>query len=241
MEWSQLPVEATPRSTLHRKRDRGSHDRELIYDILDEGLVCHVGFIDEASVVVVPTTYARVDDRLYLHGAAANAMLGRLASGTVACVTVTLLDGLVFSRSAFHHSMNYRSVMLFGQGAKVEDEAEKRAAVLGIIDHMAPGRSGDVRLPSPSELRATSVVRFPISEGSAKIRAGGPIEEHEDLDLPIWAGQLPLAVKASAPVPDSGLPEQLGLPPYVRGYERSRYPSAAPARLSPSDPPDPGG
>lgn len=222
MDTQHVPLTETPRSTLRRNRGRGSHDRELIYSILDEALVCHVGFIDEGSVVVLPTAYARVDDLLYLHGAAANAMLDRLASGVLACVTVTLLDGLVFSRSAFHHSMNYRSVMLFGAGSKVEDEAEKREAVLAMVDHMAPGRSREVRLPTANELRATSVVRFPITEGSAKVRVGGPAEEQEDLKLPIWAGQLPLAISTGMPIPDSGLPDQLDLPPYVASYERPR-------------------
>jgi len=216
------PLRATSRSTLHRKRDRGSYDRDLIYGVLDEGLICHVGFSDDGSVFVVPATYARMDDRLYHHGAAANAMLRSLASGASACVTVTLLDGLVFSRSAFHHSMNYRSVMLFGSGSKVEDETEKRLAVLAIVDHMASGRRREVRPPTAGELRSTSVVRFPIDEGSAKVRVGGPVEEAEDLELPYWAGQLPLTITANAPIPDVGLPEQVGTPSSLEQYERPR-------------------
>ena len=156
-------------------------------------------------------------------------------------MTVTLLDGLVFSRSAFHHSMNYRSVMLFGAGTKVEDETEKRGAVLAIVDHMASGRSLEVRPPTTSELRSTSVVRFPIDEGSAKVRLGGPVEEPEDLALPYWAGQLPLTIKAIAPIPDVGLPEQLGLPPYLEHYERPRSAGTTPARSAAPEHPAPGG
>jgi uncharacterized protein len=244
-------LRATARSTPRRKRVRGSHDRELIYAILDEGLVCHVGFLDEGSVFVVPTTYARIDSDLYVHGAAANAMLSRLASASASesasesvsasSITVTLLDGLVFSRSAFHHSMNFRSVMLFGTGSKVVDEDEKRSAVLAIVDHMAPGRSRDVRAPTSNELRSTSVVRFPIDEGSAKVRVGGPVEEPEDLDLPCWAGQLPLAVTPKSAIPDSGIPERLPLPAYLRPYVRPRAPTESIARTHDCERPGPGG
>jgi uncharacterized protein len=215
-------VVTSRRSTLHRKRERGSYERVIIDAILDEGLVCHVGFNESGSVFVVPTTYARVGQVLYLHGASGNRMLKTLTSGGEACVTVTLLDALVFARSAFHHSMNYRTVMLFGSAEPVDDEAEKRLAVLAIIDHTAQGRSADVREPSSSELRSTRVVRFPITEGSAKIRTGGPIEEPEDVALPIWAGQLPVEIVARAPVPDEGVPEGVAVPPYVAHYPSRR-------------------
>lgn len=216
-------IEATGRSTLRRKRERGSHRLETIYSVLDEGLVCHVGFEDSGSVLVMPTTYARVDDKLYLHGAAANRMLEQLGSGSSVCVTVTLLDGLVFARSAFHHSMNYRSVMLFGTAARVTDPEEKRDAVLAIVDHMAEGRSADARCPTASELRATSVVCLPITEASAKIRTGPPIDEPEDMELPIWAGELPLETRPVEPVPDPLMQAHFAAPRYVTHYPSRRH------------------
>jgi uncharacterized protein len=215
-------VPETDRSTLKRKRERGSHDRETIYSILDEGLVCHVGFSDGRSVYVVPTTYGRVEDHLYLHGAAANRTLGEVSSEAPVCVTVTLLDGLVFSRSAFHHSMNYRSVMIFGTATKVEDPDEKTRALLAIVDHMAPGRSRDSRPPSPIELKATSVVRVELSEASAKTRTGGPVEEPEDLALRVWGGELPLETIAADPVPDELLPSGTEVPSYIAEYKANR-------------------
>jgi len=208
----------TRRSALRRKRERGSYDRETIYAILDEALICHVGFGDGESVFVVPTIHARVGDLLYLHGAAANHMLERLGSGAELCVTVTLVDGLVFARSAFHHSVNYRSVMVFGTASTVVDPEEKRAAVLAIVDHVAKGRTADARPPSEIELRATTVVRVPLGEASAKTRTGPPIEESEDLDLRIWAGEVPLETRAMEPVPAPGLPEEVEVPSYVRWY-----------------------
>jgi nitroimidazol reductase NimA-like FMN-containing flavoprotein (pyridoxamine 5'-phosphate oxidase superfamily) len=190
--------------------------------ILDEGLICHVGFNDNGATSVIPTTYARMGDALYLHGAAANHMLLTLTAGVAACLTVTLIDGLVLSRSAFHHSMNYRSVVLFGTATEVVDPTEKHVAVLAIVDHMAPSRSTDVRPPTPRELQATRVVRFPIEEGSAKIRSGGPIEEPEDLALRVWAGELPLALVAQGPVPDDGILDGVPVPSYLSSYSRRR-------------------
>ena len=216
----ELPV--TARTTLRRKRERGSHDRELIYSILDEGLICHVGFLDEGSVFVQPMAYGRRGANVYLHGAAANRSLRDIGSGSAACVTVTLVDGLVFARSAFHHSMNYRSVMLFGAGIEVDDPDEKRSAVLAVVDHMAAGRSSDARAPSASELRATTVVRFPIDEASAKVRTGGPIEEPEDLALPIWGGELPLVQRSLRPRPDVELPSGVEVPGYIRDFDDVR-------------------
>ena len=192
----------TDRTTVRRKRERGSHDRALIEQVLDEGLVCHVGFTTERGPVVLPMTYARVDDQLYIHGAAGNDMLRNLAGGVDVCVTVTLLDGLVFARSAFHHSMNYRCVVLFGRAERVTDEAELQVMAAALLDHLAPGRSGDARRPTPEELRATLIVRLPITEGSAKVRTGGPIDDDEDLDLPVWAGVVPMRVAPGAPITD---------------------------------------
>jgi nitroimidazol reductase NimA-like FMN-containing flavoprotein (pyridoxamine 5'-phosphate oxidase superfamily) len=187
----------------------------VINEVLDEALVCHVGFVTEHGPIVLPMTYVRIGDDLYLHGAGGNDMLRHLADGADLCVTVTLLDGLVFARSAFHHSMNYRCVVLFGQAERVTDPAEMLAVSAGLLDHLAPGRSLDARAPSATELRATLIVRVPIFEGSAKVRTGGPIEDPEDLQLPVWAGQLPLALAARSPVPDSQMAEGSEVPTYI--------------------------
>jgi uncharacterized protein len=214
-----LPI--TERAGLRRLRERGTHDRSAINAILDEGLICHVG-LDDGSPVVTPMAYARVDDHLYLHGAPANRTLRMLGSGAEACITVTLLDALVLARSAFHHSMNYRCVMLFGTGTTVDDPAEKLLASEALLEHMAPGRSADARLPTDSELRATLVVRFPIDEGSAKTRSGGPKDDEDDLNRPIWAGQVPFDLVARPPVPEEGLPEGTVLPAYAAHYPARR-------------------
>jgi nitroimidazol reductase NimA-like FMN-containing flavoprotein (pyridoxamine 5'-phosphate oxidase superfamily) len=197
---SHLP--ATGRATLRRKADRGRYDSQTILTILDEALICHVGFAVGGRPWVVPTAFARVGERLYLHGAVANFALRTLAGGAEACITVTLLDGLVLARSAFHHSMNYRSVMLFGHAEAVTGGEEKRAALLAIVEHMVAGRSGATRLPTPQELRSTLVVRFPIEEGSAKVRTGGPIDDPADHQLPHWAGVIPLTLVRGEPQAD---------------------------------------
>jgi nitroimidazol reductase NimA-like FMN-containing flavoprotein (pyridoxamine 5'-phosphate oxidase superfamily) len=175
--------------------------------------------------------YARVGDHLYLHGAPANRTLRLIADGVEACVTVTLLDALVLARSAFHHSMNYRCVMLFGAGAAVDDPEEKLAASAALLEHMAAGRSGDARMPTPSELRKTLIVRFPIEEGSAKVRSGGPKDDEEDLAKPIWAGQVPFDLVARPGIPEDGLPEGTVVPPYATKYPsrglRARGPNTA--------------
>jgi nitroimidazol reductase NimA-like FMN-containing flavoprotein (pyridoxamine 5'-phosphate oxidase superfamily) len=202
------------RSRLRRKRERGSYDRRVVDAILDEGLVCHVGFVDDGTPFVVPTAYARVGDVVYLHGAAGNHMLSTLAAGCPACLTVTLLDGLVLSRAALHHSMNFRSVMLFGTATAVLEPEEKLAAVTAVVEHVVPGRSGEARRPTPQELRRTAVLSFPIVEGSAKVRTGGPVEEPSDLSLPVWAGEVPLRLVAGIPVPDADVPAGLPAPEY---------------------------
>jgi uncharacterized protein len=209
---------STARTTLRRKKERGRHEREVAYAILDEGLLCHVGFTVDGSTFVMPMAYTRIEDALYLHGAAGNDMLRRLAEGAEACVTVTLLDALVLARSAFHHSMNYRSVMLFGTATRVVDDDEKRRASIALLEHMVPGRGSDARPPSPEELRAVLMVRVPIAEGSAKVRTGGPVDEPEDLSEPVWAGQIPLSTVAGAAVPDDALSAAVEEPPYVRTY-----------------------
>jgi nitroimidazol reductase NimA-like FMN-containing flavoprotein (pyridoxamine 5'-phosphate oxidase superfamily) len=191
------------RTKVRRKADRGRYDRDTVVAILDEALICHVGFAVDGRPWVMPTAFARVDDHVYLHGAVGNFALRTLAGGAEACVTVTLLDGLVLARSAFHHSMNYRSVMMFGHAEAVTGEGEKHAALLAILEHMVPGRSSATRLPTAEELRATLVVRIPIDEASAKVRSGGPIDEPADYELPHWAGVIPLTVVSGEAQPDA--------------------------------------
>ncbi len=192
----------TTRTTLRRLPDRGDHRPETVRAILDEALVAHVGFAVDGQPWVIPMTYARLDGDVYLHGSVANHLLRSLATGCQVCVTVTLLDGLVLARSAFHHSMNYRSVVIFGVAERVDDEDEKQRAFAALVERMAPGRStAGVRLPSPAESRKTLVVRVPIDEASAKIRTGPPIDDPEDVDLPVWAGVIPLRLTPGAPLP----------------------------------------
>jgi nitroimidazol reductase NimA-like FMN-containing flavoprotein (pyridoxamine 5'-phosphate oxidase superfamily) len=189
------------RTTVRRKADRGRYDRDAIHAILDEGLVAHVGFTSDFGVAVLPMVYARLDDDLYLHGAAGNHMLRALDDADV-CVTVTLVDGLVLSRSAFHHSMNYRSVVVYGRATLVTDDDEKDRVLCAVVDHMVAGRSEQCRPPTPEERRATRVVRVPLQEASAKVRTGPPIEETTDLALPYFGGVVPLSVVRGAPVAD---------------------------------------
>ena len=211
-------VVTTDRTKVRRLADRARYDWDTIHSILDEGLVCHLGFAVDGRPWVMPTTYARVDDRLYVHGAAANFALKTLASGVDACVTVTLLDGLVLARSAFHHSMNYRSVMVFGRAERVVDDQEQYDSMIAIVEHLVPGRSHDTRLPSPGELRKTLIVRLSLAECSAKVRTGGPIDDEDDMALGHWAGVLPLAIVPGAPVADV----QEGVPDYLSHWTRAR-------------------
>lgn len=215
-------LRVTDRTGLRRLRERGNYERAVIDAILDEALLCHVGVLDDATPVVTPMTYARIGDHLYVHGAPANRTLQLLASGRPACITVTLLDGLVLARSAFHHSMNFRCVMLYGEGTAVEDADEKLAASAALLEHLAAGRSADARLPTPAELRATLVVRFPIEEGSAKLRTGGPKDDEEDLGRPIWAGVIPFELVAGPGVAEPGLPEGTSTPGYATVYPDRR-------------------
>jgi nitroimidazol reductase NimA-like FMN-containing flavoprotein (pyridoxamine 5'-phosphate oxidase superfamily) len=205
----------TGRTTLRRKRDRGSYELETIHAILDEGLVCHVGFVSDGCPVVIPTTYVRIDDDLYLHGATANRGLRTLAEGGTACVTVTLVDGLVLARSTFHHSINYRSVVLFGAAERVDGEREKAEVLHALVEHLVPGRTGDARLPTSEELRATLVVRLPIVEASAKVRTGGPIDDEPDMGLAVWAGEIPLALVAGTPIAAADLAGGIEVPAYA--------------------------
>ena len=183
------------RTTVRRRAQRGQYDRELIHAVLDEALVSHVGFESEHGPVVLPTMHARVDDTLYLHGAVGNAMLRALAAGAPVCVTVTLLDGLVLARSAFHHSMNYRSVVVFGTAVAVEEREVKLAALEALVERIHPGRWTEARQPTESELRQTLVVSVPLDEASAKVRSGPPIDDPEDYTLDVWAGVVPLETR----------------------------------------------
>ena len=211
---------ATPRTRLRRHPERGRFDRALVHGILDEALVCHVGFVAEGQPFVIPTTHARVDDRLYLHGSAASRMLRTLAGGLPVCVTVTLVDGLVLARSAFHHSVNYRSVVVLGTAEVVDDAAEKRQALHALVEHVAAGRTADVRPPADGELAATLVLRLPIEEVSAKVRTGPPVDDEADYARPGWAGVLPIALTPGVPIPDPRLPEGVAAPDYVQAYRR---------------------
>jgi nitroimidazol reductase NimA-like FMN-containing flavoprotein (pyridoxamine 5'-phosphate oxidase superfamily) len=205
----------TDRTRVRRLAERGRFDRATVDAILDEAYLAHVGFVVGGEPRVLPMTYGRDGDVLYLHGAAGNAML-RASSGAEVCVTVTLLDGLVLARSAFHHSMNYRSVVLLGTATNVDDDAEKRRALDTIVEHVLPGRSEVARPPSDVELRATLVLRLPIVEGSAKVRTGAPKDDPEDMDLTVWAGVVPLRLVAGAPVQDPAQHAPDLPPPTVR-------------------------
>ncbi len=217
MDFSQ-----TERTTLKRLPKRGVYDRQLVYAILDEGFICHVGFVSAGKPVVIPTGYARVDDRLLIHGSAASRMLRTLKTGVDVCVTVTLLDGLVLARSAFNHSMNYRSVVVFGRATAIEEADAKLAALRALSEHMIPGRWDEVRQPTAKELKATTVLSLPLEEVSAKVRTGPPHDDEEDYALRVWAGVVPLKLVPSEPVPDPRLPSDLELPSYARNYARPR-------------------
>jgi uncharacterized protein len=206
------------RSTLRRRRDRGSHDWNLIADILDAGLVAHVGFCVADQMFVIPLTYGRDGRILLLHGSIASRLLRELESGAQVCVTVTLIDGLVLSRSAFDHSMNYRSVVAFGQAQIIADREKKLAALRLMSEHLIAGRWDEVRAPSVRELNATTVLKFSIEEASAKVRTGPPQDAKSDLKHPVWAGVLPLQLKALPPVPDDHLCEQTPIPASVLQY-----------------------
>jgi uncharacterized protein len=211
----------TERTAVRRRSDRGEYDRATIDAILDEALVRHVGFAVDGQPFVIPTLHVRVDDRLYLHGSPANRMLRTLEGDADACITVTLIDGLVLSRSWFHTAVNYRSVVVLGRAVEVVDQEEKRAALRALIEHVVPGRSDDARPPTDDELGATLVLAVPLTEASAKIRTGPAIEEPEDLARPHWAGEIPLALRVSGtPVPDTHTPATIDVPGYVAALAR---------------------
>jgi nitroimidazol reductase NimA-like FMN-containing flavoprotein (pyridoxamine 5'-phosphate oxidase superfamily) len=209
----------TNRTKLRRIPDRGSHDRETIDSILDAGFLAHVGFCLDGQPFVIPTLYGRDGERLYLHGSVASRMLRELETGVAACVTVTLVDGLVLSRSAFDHSMNYRCVVAFGTSRKIADPEQKVKSLRVISEHLIAGRWADVRGPSEKELKATTVLEFSIEEASSKVRSGPPLDDESDYGLPVWAGVLPLEIKSRPPIPDDKLVEGITLPDYVRRYD----------------------
>jgi len=212
----------TPRTRVVRESDRGVYDRETVYRILDEGFLCHVGFVTDGQPFVIPTSYGRVDGNLYIHGSAASRMLRQLKESVPVCVTVTLLDGLVLARSVFNHSMNYRSVMILGKATLVDDPREKIAALHALSEHILPGRWADARQPNERELKATSVLRLPVEEFSAKVRIGPPIDDEEDYSFPTWAGVIPLELTTGRPIDDPRLEPGREVPAYAKRYARKR-------------------
>lgn len=209
----------TTRTELRRMPTRGSHDRETIHRILDAGFLASVGFCKDGQPFVIPTLYGRRGDNLYFHGSAASRLLCELGAGLPVCVCVALVEGLVLARSAFHHSMNYRSVVAFGTARSIEEPVHKIEALRIISEHLVPGRWKDVRGPSEQELKATKLLEFPIVEASAKVRTGPVLDDADDYGLPVWAGVLPLAMRCEAPMPDERLTDGVELPEYVRLYD----------------------
>jgi len=212
----------TPRTTLKRLPKRGSHERETINQILDEGFICHVGFVFEGQPFVIPTGYARAGDKFILHGSQASRMLRALKTGIDVCITVTIIDGLVLARSAFHHSMNYRSVVIFGRATLIEEREEKLAALFTLSEHIIPGRWQEAREPTEAELQQTTVLSLPIDEASAKIRTGPPLDDEEDYAMNVWAGVLPMQLTTGDPIADPRLPPGIEVPDYVGSYRRGK-------------------
>ncbi|HYA63843.1 MAG TPA: pyridoxamine 5'-phosphate oxidase family protein [Candidatus Sulfotelmatobacter sp.] len=210
----------TERTQVKRLPKRGRYDSETVYQILDTGFVCHVGFSVDGQPFVIPTNYGRSGDTLYLHGSAASRMLKTLSAGVPVCVTVTHVDGLVLARSAFHHSVNYRSVVILGTARLVDDAAEKLKALRLFTEHVMKGRWDDVRQPTEQELKATTVLALPLEEVSAKVRTGGPVDDEADYALPVWAGVLPLETVAKTPEPDPLRQSDPPVPEYLRNYSR---------------------
>ncbi len=225
---ADTPPPATPASErvrLRRKRERGSHERATIDTILDEALIAHLGIADESGQpFVIPTLHARSGDIVYLHGSTASRTLRALSAGAPACLTVSLLDGLVLARAAMHHSANYRSVMLLGSARSIDSPAEKLAALEAIVEHIVPGRWAETRAPSQNELQATSVLALTIDEASAKIRTGPPVDDEQDYELAVWAGVIPILSQAAEPQPDARLAPGTPLSPAADGYARPGSP-----------------
>jgi nitroimidazol reductase NimA-like FMN-containing flavoprotein (pyridoxamine 5'-phosphate oxidase superfamily) len=205
----------SPRTRVRRVPQRADYDPATIHAILDEALVCHVGFVADGQPFVIPTLHGRVGDQLYLHGSTASRMIKTLAAGAPVCVTVTLLDGVVLARSAFHHSMNYRSVAVIGRARMVDDPDEKLGALESFTEQLVPGRWDEVRWPNRQEAKGTTVLALPIDEASAKIRSGGPVDDEEDMDIDVWAGVVPLTLTPGTPVPAPELDDDRTVPGYV--------------------------
>ena len=210
----------TDRNRIKRLPKRGQYDRETIYRILDEALICHVGFVDKRQPYVIPINFARMGDNIVLHGAKASRLLKHIEAGHPICVEATIIDGLVLARSVFHHSVNYRSVVVFGKGHLIQDEQEKLAALRAVTEHLIPGRWQEARLPNHKELNATGVVSIRIEEASAKVRVGPPIDEEEDYALPVWSGVLPLQEMPLIPIQDEVQAKDVILPEYIAQYSR---------------------
>ena len=208
----------TPRTRVVRESQRAVYDRDAVNQILDEAFVCHVGFVAGGQPYVIPTAFGRDGDMLYIHGSVASRMLRNLEQGVPVCITVTLVDGLVLARSVFNHSMNYRSVVVLGTATLVDDPGEKLAALRVLSEHIRPHRWDDSRQPNEKELKATSVLRLPINEFSAKIRVGPPVDDEEDYSFPTWAGVIPLEVKSGTPIRDDRCQQEL--PAYLKNYSR---------------------
>jgi len=213
-----MTYQPTGRTTLRRLPERAHYDHETVHSILDEGFICHVGFVVDGQPYSLPTGYARIGETLYLHGSTGSRLGLRPAMDV--CVTVTLLDGIVLARSAFHHSFQYRSVMVLGRTRLVTDSGEKDAALTALVEHFMPGRSADARPGSGRELAATAVLALPLEEVSAKVRTGDPKDDDEDYGLPVWAGILPLVLTPGEPVPDSRLDPTIAMPSYVKDWKR---------------------
>jgi uncharacterized protein len=212
--------EPTERTRVRRKPGRGSYDKELAHSILDEALVCHVGFVDDGHPYVIPTIHAREGETLYLHGSPANRMLGALAEGTACCLTATLVDELVLARTARNHSLNYRSVMVLGTAREIIDPDEKQRALRAVVEHIAPGRADEIKGPREKDLETTKVLSMAIEEASAKVRTGPPADKPDDLELPYWAGVLPVSLTAGHPVPAQDLTGDVPVPEHVLGWRR---------------------
>jgi hypothetical protein len=208
------------RVRLRRKRERGTYERETIDAILDEGLIAHLGIVEDGQPIVIPTLHARDGDVVYCHGSSASRTLRALARGVPACLTVSLIDGLVLARAAMHHSANYRSAMLLGSARVVEDPAERMRGFQTIVERIVPGRWPEVRPPSEKEIAATALLALPIDEASAKIRGGPPLDDEDDYALPAWAGVIPLSLQIGEPQPDARLSEGIAVPPHIGNYRR---------------------
>ena len=215
-------ITQTTRTKLKRIPKRGVFERASVYKILDEAFICHVGFVANNQPFVIPTSFARIGDRLMIHGSAASRMMRSLSEEIDVCVTATLVDGLVLARSAFHHSMNYRSVVVFGKAKVISDEQEKYEALKAFTEHIVPDRWSEIRPPTKNELKGTTVLALPLTEASAKIRTGNPVDDEEDYDLDVWAGVLPLNLTPGAPINDERLKDGISVPPNILNYRRKK-------------------